>query len=57
MSENSVSFLNVTIFKGKQFLEKGRLDTKVFFKPTDTHELLHKKSYHPPHTFKGIIKS
>ena len=57
MSENSVSFLDVTIFKGKQFLEKGRLDTKVFFKPTDTHELLHKKSYHPPHTFKGIIKS
>ena len=57
MSENSVSFLDVTIFKGKKCLEKGRLDTKVFFKSTDTHELLHKKSYHPPHTFKGIIKS
>lgn len=31
--------------------------TKVYFKPTDCHALLHKSSYHPKHTFKGIIKS
>lgn len=33
------------------------LHTKVFFKSTDTHSLLHKTSFHPKHTFKGIIKS
>lgn len=33
------------------------LQTKVYFKPTDTYALLHKSSYHPKHTFKGIIKS
>ena len=57
ISEQSIDFLDVTIFKGKQFHSKAILDTKVFFKPTDTHELLHKKSYHPKHTFRGIIKS
>jgi hypothetical protein len=31
------------------------LDTNVFTK--DTHQLLATSSYHPPHTFKGIIKS
>ncbi|KAE8277680.1 hypothetical protein D5F01_LYC24312 [Larimichthys crocea] len=34
-----------------------RLHTKVYFKTTDTHALLHKNSYHPKHTFRGIIKS
>lgn len=57
VSENSIAFLDVMIFKGDNFQTKQTLDTKVFFKPTDTHELLHKTSYHPSHTFKGIIKS
>jgi len=57
IGENSISFLDVTIFKGEKFRQTGKLDTKVYFKPTDTHELLHKSSYHPPHTFKGIVKS
>ena len=30
---------------------------KIFFKPTDTHKLLHPKSYHPTHVFKGIVKA
>lgn len=33
------------------------LATRVYFKSTDTHALLHKSSYHPKHTFKGIVKS
>ena len=57
LNSKSIDFLDVTAFKGKRFREKGVLDTKVFFKPTDTLALLHKKSYHPKHTFKGIIKS
>jgi hypothetical protein len=53
----SIDFLDVTVFKGARFSAHGQLDTKVYFKPTDTHELLHKLSYHPKHTFKGILKS
>lgn len=53
----TVDFLDVTLYKGPNFHLSSTLDTKVYFKPTDTHELLHKKSFHPKHTFKGIIKS
>ena len=55
--KNSVDFLDVTVYKGHRFENSGHLDTKVYFKPTDSHELLHKNSFHPKHTFKGIIKS
>lgn len=34
-----------------------QVSTKVYFKPTDSHALLYKSSYHPKHTFKAIIKS
>ena len=53
----TVDFLDITIFKGPDFHTTGILDTKVFFKPTDSHALLHHTSFHPPHTFKGIVKS
>ena len=55
--ETAIDFLDVTIFKGPRFQETGNLDTKVYFKPTDTHQLLHKSSFHPRHTFKAILKS
>lgn len=57
INQTSIDFLDVTIFKGPRFQKENILDTKVFFKPTDTHELLHKLSYHPKHTFPGILKS
>ena len=53
---HKVDFLDTTVYfhpRGAQ----NTLRTKVFFKPTDTHALLHKHSYHPKHTFSGIIKS
>ena len=53
----SIDFLDVTVFKGNRFCESQVLDSKVYFKPTHTHDLLHKSSYHPKHTFKGILKS
>ena len=56
-SLTSMNFLDVTTFKGPDFNTTGRLDTKVFFKPTDSHALLHYSSFHPKHTFTGIIKS
>ena len=57
IEELSNDYLDVTTFKGPNFVESGHLDTKVFFKPTDTHQLLHKSSFHPKHTFSGILKS
>lgn len=56
-SLESVDFLDTTTFKGHKFLESGTLDVKVFFKETDTHALLFKNSFHPKHTFAGLIKS
>lgn len=56
-SFSSINFLDVTTFKGPDFPHKRRLDTKVYFKPTDSHALLHHISFHPKHTFKGILKS
>lgn len=57
ISEHSIDFLDITIYKGTGFETTNILDTKVHFKETDTHELLHKTSYHPQHTFSGILKS
>lgn len=57
LNEQEVNFLDTTVFKGADFAETGILDTKVYFKPTDTHALLHRKSFHPKHVFKGIYKS
>ena len=53
----SNDFLDLTIFKGPKFTQTGHLDTKVFFKETDTHSLLNKASFHPKHIFRGILKS
>lgn len=53
----SIDFLDTTVFKGPDFFTNFKLDIKVFFKSTDTHALLHKESFHPKHTFRGIVKS
>lgn len=52
-----INFLDTTTFKGPQFPTTGKLDIKVYFKETDSHALLHKKSFHPKHTFHGILRS
>lgn len=57
LNKDSIDFLDTTIFKGPEFHETCKLDVKVFFKKTDTHALLHRDSFHPRHTFKGIVKS
>ena len=55
VSDTSVDFLDTTVFK--YIHDKNMLCIKVYFKPTDTHALLHKDSFHPKATFSGIIKS
>ncbi len=55
IENSSINFLDTTVFKNNNH---GRpLLTKVYFKPTDTHQLLYKTSFHPKHTFRGVIKS
>lgn len=51
-SRTKVNFLDLTLF-----IEDQQIKHTVYHKPTDTHQLLEKSSYHPPHTFKGILKS
>lgn len=55
--EQTIDFLDTTVYKGPTFETDNKLDIKVFFKKTDTHALLYKSSFHPKHTFKGIVKS
>lgn len=52
-----VDFLDTTTFKGPKFKSENKLDIKIYFKDTDTHALLHMSSFHPKHTFAGLIKS
>ena len=47
-----IPFLDTLIYK-----HQNTIQTKVYFKETDTHQLLHTQSYHPKHTFTGILKS
>lgn len=57
LHKTEVSFLDTVTYKGKDFLKTHKLDIRVYFKDTDTHALLYKTSYHPKHTFRGIVKS
>ena len=49
---DEINFLDTTVYK-----TDNKLCTRVYFKPTDTHQLLHKSSFHPKHVFKGLLKS
>ncbi|MGL5801829.1 MAG: GIY-YIG nuclease family protein, partial [Cetobacterium sp.] len=57
IQKEKIEFLDTQVFF--RILGGGRkgLATRVFFKDTDRHALLHKTSFHPKHTFRGIIKS
>ena len=51
-SANEIPFLDVLLY-----IEKNTIQTRTYFKATDTHQLLHTASYHPKHTCMGILKS
>ena len=55
-SKVSANFLDTTIYKNTTN-DITTLQTRVYFKPTDTHQLLHTTSFHPKHTCRGILKS
>jgi hypothetical protein len=47
----SVNFLDITLFK-HETAGNCIVETKPYFKETDTHQLVHTKSFHQHHTFK-----
>jgi len=55
--EQLIEFLDTRIYKHVDDRGLHTLRTKVYVKPTDTHQLLHHKSHHPQHTFRGTVKS
>lgn len=55
--KRTIDFLDTTVYIGPSYELNQTLDIKVYFKNTDTHALLFKNSFHPRHTFKGIVKS
>ena len=52
ISDKQVEFLDLSVV-----ILNNKLEHKPFFKPTDSHQLLHTRSFHPKHTFRGILKS
>ena len=52
-SNTQINFLDCTVFKDNF----NSICTKIFFKESDNHNVLHPSSFHPAHTFKGIIKA
>ena len=55
--KDQLEFLDTQVFFIANDTGTKTLGTRVWFKDTDRHALLHKASFHPRHTFKGIIKS
>jgi hypothetical protein len=62
-SDAAVQFLDTTVYasdvpdSSTNPTTQKHIETKVYFKPTDTHQLLHKESFHPRHTCTGVLKS
>jgi hypothetical protein len=54
-SAEKLPFLDLEIFLDRD--DPEILLYRPYFKPDDTHELLHKSSNHPKHVFGGILKS
>jgi hypothetical protein len=54
---SAISFLDTIIYKSLTPTNQTQLLTRIYFKTTDTHQLLHTTSNHPPHCAKGILKS
>jgi len=47
--QHILEFLDTQVYKAHNSQGHLVLATKVYFKPTDTHQLLHKHSFHPKH--------
>ena len=56
--QHCIPFLDTIVYKlHSPDNDYVNLQTKTYFKQTDTHQLLHKLSHHPKHTTNGLLKS
>jgi hypothetical protein len=55
-SEQSVDYLDITVYKGTRFRSSGKVDTKLFTKPSNTELHLPYSSFHPRSTMIGIME-
>lgn len=56
ISEDTVTYLDVDIYKGQHFQQTGRLDYKTHFKQTNKLQYLHYNSAHPSCVKRGLVK-
>jgi len=56
ISDQSIEFLDLVIFKGPRFQNSNHFDLKVHQKLFNKYLYLPPKSFHPRHTFLGMIK-
>ena len=56
ISENKITFLDTTVFKGERFTKDSILDINTHYKPTETFQYTHFASCHPPGVKYGFIK-
>lgn len=55
-SQQSIDFLDLTIYKGERFLESNKLDVRPYFKSTNKFQYLEYNSAHPRSTFNSLIR-
>ena len=56
ISTISCVFLDIYIYKGERYEKSARLDTRVYFKPTNKFLWLNSDSSHPRSLLQGVIK-
>jgi hypothetical protein len=55
ISNQQLNFLDLTIYKGENFRKSGMLDTKTYFKPTETFQYIQASSAHPSFCLRGFL--
>ena len=51
---NRITFLDLNIYKGPNFLSTKKLDVETHIKPTNRQAYIHAHSHHPPGASKGV---
>ena len=51
---NRITFLDLNIYKGSNFLSTKQLDVETHIKPTNKQAHIHACSHHPPGASKGV---
>ena len=54
ISHERISYLDLNIYKGPNFLSSRKLDIETHIKPTNRQAYIHANSYHPPGVSKGV---